>query len=47
MVVTTTRPQTDVEGGRAKDKTVLSVKTLSRSSYLYFCRKGEDLTHTS
>ena len=40
-------PQSDVDGGRVKEKTVSCVKKLSMSSFLGVCRKGEDLIHTS
>ena len=40
-------PQSDVDGGIVKYRTVSSVKQLSGSSSLSFCGKGEDMIHTS
>ena len=45
MVGPRTRPQTEGEGGRVKEKTVSNVKKIGRSSSLALCRKGEDLIH--
>ena len=47
MVGPRTCPQTGGEGGRLKEKTVYSVKNISRSSYLAVYRKGESMIHTS